>query len=44
VTMIISCHRLDEVSSLVNRIVEMDMGRVVLDRKNGHGAPGAGEN
>jgi len=44
VTMIISCHRLDEVSSLVNRIVEMDMGRIVLDRKNGHGAPNAGEN
>ncbi|THF61013.1 ABC transporter ATP-binding protein [Pseudothauera rhizosphaerae] len=32
-TMIISSHRLDEVSSLVNRVVEMDMGRVVLDDK-----------
>ena len=30
-TMIISSHRLDEVASLVNRVVEMDMGRVVLD-------------
>jgi len=29
--MIISSHRLDEVSSLVNRVVEMDRGRVVLD-------------
>ncbi|MCE1182073.1 MAG: ABC transporter ATP-binding protein, partial [Rhodocyclales bacterium] len=27
----ISSHRLDEVSSLVNRVVEMDTGRVVLD-------------
>ena len=32
-TMIISSHRLDEVSSLVNRVVEMDRGRVVLDDK-----------
>ena len=32
-TMIISSHRLDEVSALVNRVVEMDMGRVVLDDK-----------
>jgi len=30
-TMIISSHRLDEVSSLVNRVIEMDMGKVVLD-------------
>ncbi len=30
-TMIISSHRLDEVASLVNRVVEMDMGQVVLD-------------
>ncbi len=29
--MIISSHRLDEVASLVNRVVEMDQGRVVLD-------------
>ena len=32
-TMIISSHRLDEVSSLVNRVIEMDMGKVVLDDK-----------
>ncbi|MCK9529874.1 MAG: ABC transporter ATP-binding protein [Gammaproteobacteria bacterium] len=32
-TMIISSHRLDEVSSLVNRVIEMDMGRIVLDDK-----------
>jgi ABC-2 type transport system ATP-binding protein len=30
-TMIISSHRLDEVSSLVNRVIEMDLGKVVLD-------------
>ena len=30
-TMLISSHRLNEVSSLVNRVVELDMGRVVLD-------------
>mgnify|MGYP002378470027 FL=1 len=30
-TMLISSHRLDEVSALVNRVVEMDMGKVVLD-------------
>lgn len=30
-TMIISSHRLDEVASLVNRVIEMDMGKVVLD-------------
>ncbi len=29
--MIISSHRLDEVAPLVNRVVEMDQGRVVLD-------------
>ena len=33
VTMIISSHRLNEVSSLVNRVIEMDMGKVVLDDK-----------
>ena len=31
VTMIISSHRIDEVSSLVNRVIEMDLGKVVLD-------------
>lgn len=30
-TMLISSHRLDEVAPLVNRVIEMDMGRVVLD-------------
>lgn len=30
-SMIISSHRLDEVAALVNRVVEMDRGRVVLD-------------
>jgi ABC-2 type transport system ATP-binding protein len=29
--MLISSHRLDEVASLVNRVVEMDMGNIVLD-------------
>lgn len=29
--MIISSHRLDEVAALVNRVVEMDRGRIVLD-------------
>ncbi|QRM20069.1 ATP-binding cassette domain-containing protein [Dechloromonas sp. TW-R-39-2] len=32
-TMIISSHRLDEVSALVNRVIEMDTGKVVLDDK-----------
>ena len=32
-TMIISSHRLDEVSSLVNRVIEMDLGKVVIDDK-----------
>lgn len=31
-TMLISCHRLSEMSAIVNRVVEMDMGRVTLDR------------
>ncbi len=29
--MLISSHRLNEVSTLVNRVIELDMGRVVLD-------------
>jgi ABC-2 type transport system ATP-binding protein len=29
--MLISSHRLDEVASLVNRVVELDQGRIVLD-------------
>lgn len=32
-TMIITSHRLDEVASLVTRVIEMDGGRVVLDDK-----------
>jgi len=32
-TMLISSHRIDEVAALVNRVVEMDMGKVVLDDK-----------
>lgn len=32
-TMIISSHRLNEVSTLVNRVVELDLGKVVLDDK-----------
>ncbi len=31
VSMIISSHRLDEVAALVNRVVELDLGRIVLD-------------
>jgi len=31
--MIISSHRIDEVAALVNRVIEMDMGRIVLDDK-----------
>src|SRR5574340_130629 len=30
-TMLISSHRLDEVAPLVNRVIEMDRGKVVLD-------------
>lgn len=30
-TMLISSHRLDEVASLVNRVIELDGGKVVLD-------------
>lgn len=30
-TMLISSHRLDEVSALVNRVIELDHGKVVLD-------------
>jgi ABC-2 type transport system ATP-binding protein len=29
--MLISSHRLDEVAALVNRVIELDQGRVVLD-------------
>jgi len=30
-TMLISSHRLDEVVNLVNRVIELDLGRVVID-------------
>ena len=30
-TMLISSHRLNEVASLVNRVIELDLGRVILD-------------
>ena len=29
--MLISSHRLDEVAALVNRVIELDQGKVVLD-------------
>jgi ABC-2 type transport system ATP-binding protein len=32
-TMLISSHRLDEVAALVNRVIELDSGKVVLDDK-----------
>ncbi len=32
-TMLISSHRINEVSALVNRVVELDMGHVVLDER-----------
>jgi ABC-2 type transport system ATP-binding protein len=35
VAMIISSHRLDEVAPLVNRVVEMERGRIVLDDRTG---------
>ena len=31
--MIISSHRIDEVEGLVNRLIEMDMGKIVIDKK-----------
>jgi len=31
--MIISSHRIDEVETLVNRLIEMDMGKIVIDKK-----------
>ncbi|MFO1266063.1 MAG: ABC transporter ATP-binding protein [Rubrivivax sp.] len=32
-TMLISSHRINEVSALVNRVVELDLGRIVLDER-----------
>jgi ABC-2 type transport system ATP-binding protein len=37
-TMLISCHRLSEMSAIITRVVEMDMGRVTVDRPNSEGA------
>jgi len=31
--MLISSHRLDEVSGLVNRVIELDRGKIILDDK-----------
>lgn len=31
--MIISSHRIDEVETLVNRLIEMDMGEIVIDKE-----------
>ncbi len=31
--MIISSHRIDEVEDLVNRLIEMDMGKIVIDKE-----------
>jgi len=33
-TMFISCHRLSEMSAIITRVVEMDMGHVTVDRPN----------
>ena len=35
-TMIISSHRLNEVSALVTRVVELDLGKVTLDERTGN--------
>jgi ABC-2 type transport system ATP-binding protein len=29
--MILSSHRMDEIKDLVNRVIEMDLGKIVLD-------------
>ncbi len=34
-TMILSSHRVDELLSLINRIIEMDYGKIVLDERTG---------
>ncbi|MGE5516710.1 MAG: ABC transporter ATP-binding protein [Bacteroidota bacterium] len=36
--MLISSHRLDEIAPLVNRLIEMERGRIVLDDRVGDGA------
>jgi ABC-2 type transport system ATP-binding protein len=40
-TMLISIHRLDELDGLVTRIVELDQGRVALDRPHTAGRKAA---
>jgi len=42
-TMILSSHRLDEVATLVGRVVELDHGRVVLDDRFGAGPAAASQ-
>ncbi|MDR2014239.1 MAG: ATP-binding cassette domain-containing protein [Azoarcus sp.] len=37
-TMLVSCHRLSEMSAIITRVVEMDLGRVVVDHPNREGA------
>ncbi len=37
--MILSSHRMNEISKLVNRVVEMDLGNIVLDNKLNHQKP-----
>lgn len=41
-TMLISSHRINEVSALVTRVVELDLGRVVLDERIAHDSELAG--
>ena len=41
-TMLISSHRINEVSALVSRVVELDMGKIVLDEAIANGASLAG--
>lgn len=41
-TMLISSHRINEVAALVNRVIELDLGKVVLDERLGEGQSLAG--
>jgi len=41
-TMLLSSHRVDEIINLINRIVEMDHGRIVQDEQVGRTGLGAG--
>jgi len=38
ITMLISCHRLSEMSAIITRVIEMDVGRVTIDRPNSEDA------